>query len=209
MREIKLIEAVKERNIDKVKKLCDAGAEINEQDDNGWTPLNYAAGKGDPAIVELLLEKGANVLNVGRDRRTPYMIALAAAHMDVARLLKEAEEKAGGGEERKRQERKYCKAYLLEELRKFPGWTESKINWQEKDKIGETVEGEGGNEGSAADSIAYLHQDFTVTQSIYHNENVIFNQVTPEWKRFCMDALKFKVPDDLDLITGLKPDGKE
>jgi hypothetical protein len=36
---------------------------------------------------------------------------------------------------------------------------------------------------------------------MWHGENVIFNQVTTEWKEFCAVALKFKAPEDLDLIV--------
>ena len=46
----------------------------------------------------------------------------------------------------------------------------------------------------------FLHEDYTVTESMWHNENVIFNQVTPEWKQFCTNQLRFRIPDDLDLI---------
>ena len=53
----------------------------------------------------------------------------------------------------------------------------------------------------ADDKIVFIHQDFTVTESMWQGENVIFNSVTPEWKEFCAGALAFKVPDDLDLIV--------
>jgi hypothetical protein len=36
---------------------------------------------------------------------------------------------------------------------------------------------------------------------MWHNENVIFNSVDADWKEFCASILKFKVPDDLDLIV--------
>ena len=38
------------------------------------------------------------------------------------------------------------------------------------------------------------------------DENVIFNEVTPQWKEFCTGELEFRVPDDLDLIqTDVEP----
>ena len=35
-------------------------------------------------------------------------------------------------------------------------------------------------------------------------EQVVFDEVTPEWRAFCTDALGFKVPDDLDLIVAAR-----
>ena len=50
------------------------------------------------------------------------------------------------------------------------------------------------------DDIVYIHQDYTVTQSMWHDENVLFNEVTSDWKEFCKKELNFKVPSDFDLI---------
>jgi len=35
----------------------------------------------------------------------------------------------------------------------------------------------------------YLHTDFTVTDGIFIDENIIFNDVTPEWIEFCHACL--------------------
>ena len=40
-----LIDAVKARDYDKTSALIGEGANINQQDEQGWTPLNFAAGK--------------------------------------------------------------------------------------------------------------------------------------------------------------------
>jgi ankyrin repeat protein len=45
-------------NKDTVRALLDAGAEVNAKDFTGWTALHAAAFKGDPEIVQLLLEHG-------------------------------------------------------------------------------------------------------------------------------------------------------
>ena len=197
MENLELIEAVKADNLARARDLVEAGAEINQQDENGWTPLNWAAGKGNLALVTLLLEKGADVFKVGRDQRTPYKIALAAGRVEVVKLLRQAEENTGG-ENLSRSERKYCKAYHLRDLRRFPVWAESKINWKEN---GDGGSGSDSEDALTDDSIVYLHQDLTVTKSMWHNENVIFNQVTPQWEEFCTQVLTFKVPDDLDFIV--------
>jgi len=118
--DLQLIEAVKTGNLAAVRAVLDAGADVNQQDEHGWTPLNWASGKGDVAAIQLLLEKGADVLKVGTDQRTPYLIAAAAGRVEAMRLLKDAEERAGGEGSSSGQQRTYCKAYQLKELLGFP-----------------------------------------------------------------------------------------
>ena len=36
---------------------------------------------------------------------------------------------------------------------------------------------------------------------MWHDESVIYQDITPEWQAFCAGPLEFKVPDDLDLIV--------
>jgi hypothetical protein len=184
MSELQLIDAVKTGEFAKVEEVLNSGADIHQQDEQGWTPLNWAAGRGDVDMVKLLLDRGADVFRVGRDQRTPYKISLAARHTDVARLLKEKEQ-ASNRTSGDSSPRNYAKGYLLGDLRKFSGWRE---------------ENENSRELSDSD-VVFLHQDFTVTQLIWPGENVIFNQDTPEWRDFCSQQLQFEVPDDFDLIA--------
>ena len=192
MDNVQLIAAVKDGDVAAVKGLIESGAEVCQQDEHGWTPLNWAAGKGDLEIARLLVESGADVFKVGRDQRTPYMIALAAGRVDVVKFLRQAEDDYPG-EKRPRQERPYCKAYHLKDLRQFPAWSECRINWKDRPDSGPDRE-------LADDSVVFIHQDFTVTESMWHAENVIFDQVNDEWKEFCSGVLNFRVPDDLDYI---------
>jgi ankyrin repeat protein len=188
-----LIEAVRVGEVDTVKELIDGGADVNEPGEQGWTPLNWAAGKGNVELVTLLVEKGADVFKAGRDQRTPQMIALAAGRADVVRYLRDAEDRVEG-DKPARPQRNYCKAYHLKDFFQFAGWSESRINWKKSaDEADDKPLGD--------DDVVFLHQDYTVTQSIWANENVIFNNVTPEWQDFCDTVLGFKVPDDLDLIV--------
>ena len=198
MSDVKIIEAVKAGNSN-IEELLAAGEDVNQQDEQGWTPLNWAAGKGDLGIVKLMLDRGADVFKVGRDQRTPYKIALAAGHPEVVRSLKQAEG-AADGKHAEESPRQYAKAYALRDLRAFDGWAEDKINWKENGHAGQNGDG-GGGDGLADDDVVFLHQDFTVSRSIWRDENIIFNQVTPEWRNFCENVLQFKVPDDLDLIV--------
>ena len=202
MSELQLIEAVKADDSAVVKELIGSGEDINQQDEHGWTPLNWAAGKGNLETVMLLVEHGADILKVGRDQRTAYMIALAAGHAEVARFLRQAEgEKAGG--KVSSPARKYCKAYYLGSFRQFPDWMESRSNRKEKNN-GDASGARQEDKELSEDGIVFLHHDYTVTESMWHDENIIFDKVTPEWKEFCDTVLDFKIPDDLDLIASAK-----
>lgn len=191
-----LIQAVKDGDKQKAEAVIASGADVNAPGpEQEWTALNYASGKGDLAMVELLVRGGADVFRKGRDNRTPYQIAVAAGHAAVARYLATAEAAAGGDTERvssrQSETRPYCKAYYVKDLRRFAAWAESRANW--KTGAGEATV-------FSDDDIVFLHQDFTVTQSMFHNENVVMGTVTPQWKAFCTSELGFKVPDDFDLM---------
>ena len=54
-------DAVMNGNIDEVQWQLNAGVDVNEESSNGLTPLHYAASAGHNDIVELLIERGANV----------------------------------------------------------------------------------------------------------------------------------------------------
>jgi ankyrin repeat protein len=175
---MEFIEAIKSGNRAAVEEMIAAGAELNQQDKQGWTPLNWAAGSGQLEIVELLLERGADPVAVGRDLRTPQMIALAAGHAEVVKRLRQAEAESGAAQQ---SDRKYCTAYHVGELRRYPSWPE--------------------NQQLADDDVVFLHHDYTVTKSIWSGEDVIFDSVTDQWKDFCNNELRFAVPDSLDLIA--------
>src|SRR6185369_13768646 len=109
-----LIEVVKAGEHATAKTLIEMGADVNQQDEQGWTPLNFAAGRGDLPMAQLLVDKGAYPFKVGRDNRTPYMIALAAGHVEMVKFLRAVEDETDMGKVNSlRPDRKYCKAYHL------------------------------------------------------------------------------------------------
>lgn len=90
---------------------------------------------------------------------------------------------------------KYCKAYLLRQLRGFHGWEESKeIVRKEKNVIsGKATES---TRPLADDDVVFVQENYVVTDGIFKDENIIFDRVTPEWITYCRETLDFGVPVD-------------
>ncbi|HVR09602.1 MAG TPA: ankyrin repeat domain-containing protein [Thermoanaerobaculia bacterium] len=194
-----VIDAAKSGDVEALTRLLAAGGAVNQRDDQGWTPLNWAAGRGDVPMLRLLLDRGADITLTGRDNRTPLMIAKAAGRKEVAAALTAAEQTAGIWLD-PRLTRSYCKAFYLRDLRGFPGWSEAGGDAKQ-----ESSSANGGRQPEAplvaaplvADDIVYLHQDLTVTRSMWHGEESIFDAVTPDWREFCTATLAFEIPEDL------------
>ena len=78
---------------------------------------------------------------------------------------------------------RYCKAYKLEDVRKFPGWGDG---------------AEANSKELGDDDLVYIQEDFTVTKNcldLDNKDDFIFTKITPEWEAFAKDELKFEVPD--------------
>src|SRR5688572_20911031 len=175
-----LIQAVKQSDYEQVAALLDRGHDVHERGESEWPALNFAAGKGDLRMVDLLIERGADVFLRGADGRTPYKIAIAASHLDVARRLKTREETVGGDRDRissrEYQRRPYCKAYRLEEMRQYSLWTEL---------VGASLapDSAAADSGSAPeDSLVFIHEDYSVTRSIWRDQNVLLAGDSAGWR---------------------------
>lgn len=173
-----LFEVVRTGTPQEVRQALAGEVDLSARDDKGWTALDWAAGRGDEAIVRALVEAGADALAAGEDQRTAYQIALAAGHKEAALVLREAEEDADAARPGDHRWRPYCRAYPLAELRRFPGWPD----------------------GESTDGIAFLHDDLTVTSSMWPGDGVLYDGKSAEWARFCAEELGFRVPDELELV---------
>ena len=90
---------------------------------------------------------------------------------------------------------KYCKSFQLQRFRQFPGWCEHLENAR---KIRQEIDGEKvevARELTDADYL-YLQENFTVTDSIFIDENIIFDTVTSDWVDFCVNELGVQFPTD-------------
>ena len=72
----------------------------------------------------------------------------------------------------------YCKAYRVEDLSKFPQWSEGNVD------------------GLSDDDICFW-DDFTAAKSCFDDSERIFSEVTEPWRQFCIETLGFEIPDDL------------
>ena len=87
----------------------------------------------------------------------------------------------------------YCKAYLAQSFREYPHWSEKKENVRKEKKEVDGKEVEIDRE-LTDDSILYLHDSYIVTDGIFKDMNIIFEDVTDEWKEFCHSKLDFEIP---------------
>jgi hypothetical protein len=88
---------------------------------------------------------------------------------------------------------KYCKAYHVKSLREFGGWKENTQNLRNESQL---VDGQEMNTARRLmdDDILYLQENFIVTDGIFLDEHIIFDNSSPEWIEFCKNALRFEVP---------------
>lgn len=82
--ETALMLAAVEGHLDVVRRLIDAGSEING---DGWTALHYAAWKGHRDVCKLLIDKGADIDARGVNDITPVMMAVRSGDLDTVKLL--------------------------------------------------------------------------------------------------------------------------
>ena len=75
-------------NLDALKsQLAADGADANQQDPNGITPLSWAAITGQLEAAELLLSVGADINATNRDGATALHSAAFLGHLSVVELL--------------------------------------------------------------------------------------------------------------------------
>ena len=80
-------DAARDGDLAGVQAELDKGADVNKKDNDGMTPLNYAAVFGEKEIVELLLANGADVNAKAKDGVTPLFDAVATVQKEIAKLL--------------------------------------------------------------------------------------------------------------------------
>ena len=67
----KLCNAVWKGDVDSVQDYLQKGADVNYSADDGWTPLHWAAWRGNTDMKKVLLEEGAPLSVVNNDVSKP------------------------------------------------------------------------------------------------------------------------------------------
>lgn len=90
-----LFYAIEKSNLVYAQKVLEMNFDCNLLHDNGYTPLAYAAMKGNTRMVELLIRNGADPAMVTKDGDSPAELALRFGHSEVADVLKQARLQSG------------------------------------------------------------------------------------------------------------------
>ncbi len=81
---------IERNNVAYAAKVLAMNFDPNLHNDKGYTPLAFAAMKGNPRMVQLLLRHGANPNLQTKDGDTPTELALRHGHANIADMLKRA-----------------------------------------------------------------------------------------------------------------------
>ena len=83
-----LHKACNKGDIEAVKQHLAAGADVNDKDDNGWSPLLFASGEGHIELSEFLIAKGADLnVKAGHPEMSPLHAAAGENHKEITALL--------------------------------------------------------------------------------------------------------------------------
>jgi hypothetical protein len=88
---------------------------------------------------------------------------------------------------------RYCKAFPVTRFREFSDWSENLQNLRKEKRVIDGREVEAPRE-LHDDDFFYLQENFIVTDGVFIDENIIFDQLTSEWIDFCKNTLAFEVP---------------
>jgi len=82
--------AIEKDNLVYAQKVLAMNFDPNVLSDNGYTPLQYAAMRGNAQMVELFIRNGANLDSLSKDGESAMELALKLGHSPAAEVLKKA-----------------------------------------------------------------------------------------------------------------------
>ena len=84
-----MIKAVKQNNLERVRLLLEQGADKDQSDNHGYSPLWWASYEGHVEVTKCLVEQGAALEKADEDDNTPLTAATANGYLDLALYLLE------------------------------------------------------------------------------------------------------------------------
>jgi hypothetical protein len=91
--------AIEKDNLVYAQKVLSMNFDPNLLSDNGYSPLQYAAMRGNAQMVELFVRNGANAAMLSKDGESAAELALKLGHNQVAEVLKKARREASAQED--------------------------------------------------------------------------------------------------------------
>jgi ankyrin repeat protein len=91
--------AIEKDNLVYAQKVLSMNFDPNLHNDNGYTPLQYAAMRGNPQMVELFIRNGADVSLMSKEGENAVELALKMGHGEAADVLKKARQEQIAAEE--------------------------------------------------------------------------------------------------------------
>jgi hypothetical protein len=93
----------------------------------------------------------------------------------------------------------YCKAYPIDRFRAYPHWKENDQNTRTETQVVDGKETQVVRK-LTDDDFLYLQENYHVTDGIFIDENVIFDDVSESWVEYCKTVLEFD-PHDRDVVA--------
>lgn len=98
--------AIEKDNLVYAQKVMAMGFDPNLLGDSGYAPLQYAAMRGNPQMVELFIRNGASVNLLSKEGESAMELALKMGHAEAADVLKKARQELLAQEEAAKAEAK-------------------------------------------------------------------------------------------------------
>lgn len=88
-----LVHAAEEGETETMRSLIEMGTNVNSTDDDGWTPLHFAAVNGHTETAVLLIERKADADSKNNRGSTPLEITAALGYTETAAAMQWAQQK--------------------------------------------------------------------------------------------------------------------